>query len=196
MASYFDLSSPKGGAVFWSGNKTEAMNYANKINGTTMEGTRGGQVFDDWNWLGNQFPEWDSKNILDQKPIWESLSRRYANGASGTVYYVYPETYTGEDFKMRGKSTLGLFPQMSFETGLNRMENIKALEYVYPSGILTIKKSIVSLYYTSFMSIVSGILFICEIIKENKEDFTSEELNEINDFNKEILKKFRMRRTD
>ena len=96
MASYFDLSSPKDGAVFWSGNKTEAMNYANKINGTTMEGTRGGQVFDDWNWLGNQFPEWDSKNILDQQPIWRALSEEYANGASGMVYYVHPEDYTGK----------------------------------------------------------------------------------------------------
>ena len=95
MASYFDTSTPNNGAVFWSGNKTAASTYAENINGTIMEGTPGGKVFDNWDWLSKQYPEWNTGTSLDQKPIWEALSKQYANGATGKVTYVHPEDYVG-----------------------------------------------------------------------------------------------------
>ena len=44
MASFFDTSTKKDGAVFWSGNKQGAMDYAANNNRTMLEQTPGGQV--------------------------------------------------------------------------------------------------------------------------------------------------------
>jgi hypothetical protein len=96
MASYFDTSSPKDGAVFWSGNKEWAAQYAKSINGTILEQTPGGRVFDDWRGLSGMYPEWGKPGSpLDQRPIWEALSKQYASGATGSVTYVHPSDYTG-----------------------------------------------------------------------------------------------------
>lgn len=95
MAKYFDTSSPVDGAVFWSGNKEGAATYATSIGGNIMEQTPGGQVFDSWRGLQGMYPEWDTKTVLDQKPIWEALSSQYANSVSGNVTYVHPEGYIG-----------------------------------------------------------------------------------------------------
>ena len=96
MATYFDTSSPIDGAVFWSGNKEGAAAYANSIGGTIMEQTPGGQVFDNWRGLGGMYPEWDTPTNLAQKPIWDSLSSQYANGAKGIATYAHPEGYAGK----------------------------------------------------------------------------------------------------
>lgn len=96
MATYFDTSSPVDGAVFWSGNKEGAAAYANSIGGTIMEQTPGGQVFDNWRGLGGMYPEWDTPTNLAQKPIWDSLSSQYANGAKGIATYAHPEGYAGK----------------------------------------------------------------------------------------------------
>jgi RHS repeat-associated protein len=96
MASYFDTSSPKDGAVFWSKNKEWAAQYAKSINGTILEQTPGGRVFDDWRGLSGMYPEWGKPGSpLDQRPIWEALSKQYASGATGSVTYVHPSDYTG-----------------------------------------------------------------------------------------------------
>lgn len=95
MVAYFDTSSPRDGAVFWSGNKLEAGQYAKSIGGTIMEQTPGGQVFDNWRGLGGMYPEWGTKTKLDQKPIWEALSSQYVKGATGTVTYVHAADYIG-----------------------------------------------------------------------------------------------------
>ncbi|MDR2088482.1 MAG: hypothetical protein LBP73_03900 [Clostridiales Family XIII bacterium] len=96
MASYFDTSSPHNGAVFWSGSKAEAGGYAQSIGGTILEQTQGGRVFDGWQGLNGMYPGWNTKDMLDQKPIWAALSRQYANGASGTATFVHPSNYKGE----------------------------------------------------------------------------------------------------
>ena len=44
MASFFDTSTKKDGAVFWSGNKQGAMDYAANNNRTMLEQTPGGQA--------------------------------------------------------------------------------------------------------------------------------------------------------
>ena len=48
MTKYLDLSSPNNAAVFWSGNKDAAAEYAKSIKGTIMEQTSGGKIFDNW----------------------------------------------------------------------------------------------------------------------------------------------------
>ncbi len=60
-----------------------------------MEGTPGGKIFDDWDWLKYQYPEWGTETPLDQREIWRVVSTKYAKGASGKVTYVHPEDYTG-----------------------------------------------------------------------------------------------------
>jgi len=92
MALYFDTSSPIDGAVFWSGNKEAASAYAKSIDGTILEQTTGGKMFDNWRELQGMYPEWES----GQKPIWEALSSLYANNAKGIVTYVHPSRYKGK----------------------------------------------------------------------------------------------------
>ena len=105
MASYFDFSSPKDGAVFWSGNKEAAADYAKDIGGTIMEQTPGGKVFDDWRGLQGMYPEWDY-GITPQVSIWEALSKRYAQGVSGIATYVHPDGYIGGIWKRIEKRVL------------------------------------------------------------------------------------------
>jgi len=94
MASYFDTSSQVDGAVFWSGNMNGAAAYADKTGGTIMEQTPAGQVFDNWRGLQGMYPEWTNYSS-PQKPIWEALSRQYANDVKGKVTYVHPDGYIG-----------------------------------------------------------------------------------------------------
>ena len=96
MASYFDTSSPVNGAVFWSGDKEAASIYAKKIEGTVLEQTAGGQMFDNWRGLEGMYPEWGSFTTMDRKPIWKALSTQYANGARGIATYVHPVGRVGE----------------------------------------------------------------------------------------------------
>ena len=101
MASYFSTASPKDGVVFWSGDLDAAINYAKSIDGIVMEITPGGNVFNDWDTLGEVYPsyKWGSGGPMDQKPIWEALSRQYAYGARGKVSYVHPDGYYGNVWK-------------------------------------------------------------------------------------------------
>lgn len=93
-----DVSSPKDGAVFWSGTAYQAeltghpdaaRAFANKIGGVTLETTSGGRVIDRWDEL-NKYP-WNGDKG-GQPPwsadLWKSVSRKYAEGASGTVNVV------------------------------------------------------------------------------------------------------------
>lgn len=36
---------------------------------------------------------------IKQKPLWEALSKQYANGAEGSVKYVHSDGYVGNVFK-------------------------------------------------------------------------------------------------
>lgn len=87
--------------------------------------------------------------------------------------------YTGEELGIKAEGKSHLYPQIFDGTGLVRMESRNNLEYKYPSGTLEIKKSIISVYYTSFADILLGILFISEVIKLNKTNINVKELNEI-----------------
>ncbi|HWW68388.1 MAG TPA: hypothetical protein VN089_00450 [Duganella sp.] len=92
-----DVSSPKDGAVFWSGTahqakttgqKDAARVFSEKIGGVTLETTPGGRIIDGWEDL-EKFawnekkgpPPWASE-------LWEEVSEQYADGVSGIVNVV------------------------------------------------------------------------------------------------------------
>ena len=90
-----DVSSPKDGAVFWSGTADQAKMtgqqdaaraFAEKIGGVTLETTPGGRVIDGWKEVNDKFawnadsgpPPWSSQ-------LWGGVSKKYAEGATGVV---------------------------------------------------------------------------------------------------------------
>jgi hypothetical protein len=93
-----DVSSPKDGAVFWSGTayqaeitgqRDAARAFAEKIGGVTLETTPGGRVIDGWDEIKNGYawnadkgpPPWGSD-------LWGGVSEKYANAATGKVSLV------------------------------------------------------------------------------------------------------------
>jgi hypothetical protein len=92
-----DVSSPKDGAVFWSGAKGEASNFAKDIklpNGqkaVTLEDTVGGKVLDGWKDWDKKGYSWDGSNGAPPphiKDLWVKVSNKYANNATGKVYSI------------------------------------------------------------------------------------------------------------
>lgn len=78
-----DVTSPKDGAVFWSGDKDAAGEFARQRGGVTLETTAGGRVVDNWDLLNESLP-WDSGG----SDFWGNLSEKYSNGATGIVNVV------------------------------------------------------------------------------------------------------------
>ena len=93
-----DVSSPKDGAVFWSGTANQAKNsgqpdaarmFAKKIGGVTLETTPGGRIIDGWDEVNNGFswnqrsgpPPWASQ-------LWGGVSEKYAKAATGEINLV------------------------------------------------------------------------------------------------------------
>lgn len=93
-----DVSSPKDGAVFWSGTAGQAKDlgqpdaaraFAEKIGGVTLETTSGGRVIDGWPDINNL--PWDGSTGASPPfsgPLWEAVSRKYAESTSGVVNVV------------------------------------------------------------------------------------------------------------
>ncbi|WP_443112900.1 hypothetical protein [Herbaspirillum seropedicae] len=94
-----DVSSPKDGAVFWSGTSGQASKlgqvdaaraYAEKIGGVTLETTPGGRIIDGWDDVNKAYP-WNASGGQPgpyASGLWGSVSEKYANGASGVVNVV------------------------------------------------------------------------------------------------------------
>jgi hypothetical protein len=87
-----DVSSPKDGAVFWSGDAKAAQKYAENINGVTLETTAGGRVIDtsdkEFEWEEMKRYAWDERDGASgpyAKKLWIGASENYGAGASGTV---------------------------------------------------------------------------------------------------------------
>jgi hypothetical protein len=95
VISRLDVSSPKDGAVFWSGTAYQAKvtgqadaarAFANQIGGVTLETTPGGRVIDGWDEVNRGYP-WNK----DDGPgpwasdLWKGVSKKYAQGAVGDV---------------------------------------------------------------------------------------------------------------
>jgi hypothetical protein len=83
-----DVTSAKDKAVFWSGDKMAAQEYAKGIGGVTLETTPGGRVIDGWDELGKNFPNWEPPPSPCHRELWETASEKYALGASGEVNVV------------------------------------------------------------------------------------------------------------
>lgn len=81
-----DVSSPKDGAVFWSGNPAAAQSYAEKIGGVTLETTDGGRIIDGWDEVNKGYA-WDRRygDPPYGKDLWAGASTKYAEGAMGQV---------------------------------------------------------------------------------------------------------------
>ena len=104
MANMMDFSSPKDGAVFWSGNYAEAEKFAlaqtAKGNpSTTLEMTPGGSVFNGWDYLDEKYvySDWGTGKPTDGKVLWSTISTKYAEQASGNVNVV--QAYEGAIWK-------------------------------------------------------------------------------------------------
>lgn len=92
FVSHFNLSTEPNKAYFWSKDKKGAAVIAEKSKGTIMETTLGGRFFDNWKYLDERFDPscWGRGGGKDGSLFWASASAKYAEGASGTVYYVLP----------------------------------------------------------------------------------------------------------
>ncbi len=64
----------------WSGNKVAAGQYAQAHGGTVLEGTPGGRVIDDWDYLNTNMP-WDKGG----EQVWGGASAKYSRGLTGDV---------------------------------------------------------------------------------------------------------------
>jgi hypothetical protein len=93
-----DVSSPKDGAVFWSGTAYQAEKtghpdaaraFAEKIGGVTLETTPGGRIIDGWTEVNSGFP-WDAEKGPPPwaSQLWGDLSEKYAKSTSGVVNVV------------------------------------------------------------------------------------------------------------
>lgn len=81
-----DVSSPRGGAVFWSGDPKAAQALAEGINGVTLETTAGGRIIDGWDEVNKGYA-WDRR--YGEPPygrdLWAGVSEKYAEGVTGHV---------------------------------------------------------------------------------------------------------------
>jgi len=103
LAKMLDFTAPDNGSVFWSGGSgamKESQNYANSIGGKTLEMTKGGKIFDGWDYPSKLFPQWfsgvDPDNPIGQRGLWEAISAEFANSAKGKVTAVQA---VGKDLK-------------------------------------------------------------------------------------------------
>lgn len=101
---------PRNGGVFYSGmkGKKAAWLYARNIGSKAIEQTRGGSLFEYWNWfndVGFKVKYWGKPSKgNDQAIVWSALSKAYAQNASG-VANVFQE-YEGNIWKNYEKPTL------------------------------------------------------------------------------------------
>lgn len=89
-----DVSSPKDGAVFWSGDPKVAQRYAESIGGVTLETTAGGRIIDEWDEVnkGYNWAQWNGPPPHGRR-LWGEVSKKYVQGASGHIHGV---TTTGK----------------------------------------------------------------------------------------------------
>ncbi len=86
VVNRLDVSSPKDGAVFWSGDPLAAQKYAEGINGVTLETTSGGRIIDGWDEVNKGYT-WSSDYGAGPygRDLWAGVSKKYAEGAIGSV---------------------------------------------------------------------------------------------------------------
>ncbi len=82
-----DVSSPKDGAVFWSGDIDAARKFAESIGGVTLETTSGGRILDGWDEVnkGMAWAKYTGKPGPYARDLWVGVSKKYAEGVTGEV---------------------------------------------------------------------------------------------------------------
>jgi len=82
-----DVSSPKDGAVFWSGDVDAARKFAEGIGGVTLETTSGGRILDGWDEVnkGMAWAKYTGKPGPYARDLWVGVSKKYAEGVTGNV---------------------------------------------------------------------------------------------------------------
>lgn len=92
LVARLDLASPKDGAVFWSGDKYNAIDISQsdacKGNGVSLESTAGGCLMDDWGLDGMPWDEKEGEGPPFKKDLWCLLSATYAMQAEGRITIV------------------------------------------------------------------------------------------------------------
>ncbi|WP_058733082.1 PAAR domain-containing protein [Sphingomonas sanguinis] len=91
-----DVSTEGKRGFLWSGNKVAAGQYAKAHGGTTLEGTPGGRVIDDWDHLNNAMP-WEKGG----EQVWGRTSARYTRGLSGDVEALQSPSRAGGGYIFR-----------------------------------------------------------------------------------------------
>ena len=138
-----DVSSPKDGAVFWSGTayqatatgqKDAARVFAEKIGGVTLETTSGVRIIDGWKDVNNGYP-WNA----EQGPppwastLWKEVSKKYADGTSGNVNLVQTPNKTWDPttiWHTHEKSTL-LYLQKKGQIGTINIHGVDGNSNTY-----------------------------------------------------------------
>lgn len=104
LVSRLDLSSPRDGAVFWSGDKGNAIDLATDRKGISLESTSGGCLIDDWQIEGVPWSEKEGEGPPFMKDLWQLMSATYAMQAEGEIAIVQtPERHAqggGEMWKL------------------------------------------------------------------------------------------------
>ncbi len=85
LVSRLDLSSPRDGAVFWSGDKGNAIDLATDRHGISLESTSGGCLMDDWRMEGVPWSEKEGEGPPFMKDLWQLMSATYAMQAEGEI---------------------------------------------------------------------------------------------------------------
>lgn len=91
-----DVSTDGQRGFLWSGNKVAAGQYATAHGGTTLEGTPGGRVIDDWDHLNTAMP-WDKGG----EQVWGQTSARYTRGLTGDVEALQSPSRAGGGYVFR-----------------------------------------------------------------------------------------------
>ncbi|GMB10999.1 MAG: hypothetical protein NkDv07_0961 [Candidatus Improbicoccus devescovinae] len=105
-----DFTTLEDGAVFYSGERAKkiAWLYALKTGSKAIEQTKGGMVFETWDWFNNashKVKSWGKPDLgNDQSIVWAALSKAYAGKAKGSAT-VFQEK-VGEIFKKCEKPML------------------------------------------------------------------------------------------
>ncbi len=85
LVARLDVSSPKDGAVFWSGDKNNAIDLAMGRGGISLESTGGGAMIDDWNATGLPWNGGKGDPPPYLMDLWQLASAAYASQAEGVI---------------------------------------------------------------------------------------------------------------
>lgn len=88
VVARLDVSCPKDGTVFWSGDKFNAMDMASDQGGASLECTQGGAMIDNWNENNVPWSEREGDGPPFLRDLWQLVSASFALQAQGKITVV------------------------------------------------------------------------------------------------------------